>query len=752
MKRLCIHIRRTQAPPSLIDALHALLTTQTVRGVMLPHRDGIDLDLEGSLDDLPKLVGMIQETVLHAEPSAQVDGHALPWFGYNEFATRKQGTSYSFGNLPVDRPLCALCEQEVLDPLNRRENYALAFCPRCGPRFTALAGPETNRDAGVLGRYLMCLDCERETALEGHPRAGFVWNSCPECGPQAVLVDPSGKLAAGDPVDEAAWALREGRVVAIKGPGGYALSCDATNPQAVARLRKAKQRKEQPLPVMVRDLDQAEAWAVLSDKERYWLTSGVGPIVPARTKTNALRESIHPGLDRIGLCLPPSALHLLLLEAFDMPPLVLASAHLPGEWPIISDYEVVRQFAKHVDLFLMHTQPIVVPMPKSVVCVSPDGDLWLNRGFGVVPQAVELQGTLLEDTLAMGGMKDYAFALGRGGKAVLSPSYGAFYKESMVPVAEENLGHFLHTHGFSPRRTVTETLSGRMYARLLEKIDHDEPEALPHTAAHAAALAADAPCTQPMVVAVLDQGATLNGQDRGDADFFLCDPPNVLPLGRLQAFPEMEAPADDCWKRALVTLDAVWPDGEWLGLPIWNRVEETTKEITLSVSRHDHGGKSTSPLRLLETLAVLCDLRGRSSYPRQCVLEIDALADVAEAHPYPLELHSGNEGLIVGLEPFLRGVVADLLARVAVPVVLGNALATVAEMIVLVAQKAAPQARHVGLTGEVFVAERLRALCIKRIREVGKIPVIHRHVPCTDQNLALGQLQWAAWNPKNPAR
>ncbi len=749
MKRLCITIRGLDLPSELVISLEGFLREQGVCGLLIHHSDKLALDVEGSLDGLPHLVGTVQKMVSEAPCDAQLSGYALPWFGYNEFSVRPRGERDDFGQLPRDRSLCSLCEEEVLDPLGRRENHALASCPACGPRFTTMANAEKLRDSNVLGRYLMCLDCEREVASPHHPRGGFLWNSCPVCGPQVVLVNPAGNLVPGDPIDEAAWALREGHVLAVKSPGGYRLTCDATNSQAVATLRKAKGREEQALPVMVRDLDQAESLARLSDKERYWLGSEVGPIVICSAKNSNLQASIHPGLKTIGLCLPASALEVLLFEAFDMPPLVCSQARHPGDWPTISDYEVVRQFRRGVDLFLMHTEPIVSAMPPSVLRVTQEGELWLSRGYGLVPQSSNLEGALNQDTLALGGLADYAFALGRDSKAVLSPSYGAFYKDRVVPVAEESLGHFLMTHDHDPERIVMENTAGLMGGRLAEKLSHSRLDVLPHTHAHAAALASEYPDQGPMLVAVLDQGAELNAQNKGDADFIFCEASTLKSVGWFQDVPKPEAPSGDCWKQALVTLDALWPDGDWLRLPIWNRVEETTKEITLSVSRHDDLSRTTSPLRLLQTLSVVCDLCSQQNYPRQCILEMDALADLTQAKPYPFDLITVDKRPSVEVEGFLRAVVADLLEGTAQTHILGKVFVTIAEMIVTMAERLAPDCSRIGLTGQAFVSERLLSACVKRIREAGKTPVIHRSYPPTDQNLAIGQLQWAAWNPKD---
>ena len=350
--------------------------------------------------------------------------------------------------IPPDLAVCPECLAEIARPGNRRFQYPFTNCAECGPRFTIATATPYDRPNTTMAAFRMCPACRREYESAGNRRFHAQPNACPECGPALMATTPNGhRLETDDVVATAAAALLHGDIVAIKGIGGFHLSCDATNGSAVARLRERKRRDEEPFAVMVTDLSAARDIAVLSAPEEQLLLSRERPIVIAlRREPSLLAPGVAPSSPLIGLALPCAPLHHLLLARVGRP-LVMTSGNVADAPVAHTDEEALASLGRVAEILILHNREIVTRCDDSVARIIAGRPVVLRRSRGYVPRPITLKRAVAKPVLACGGVLENTFCLARGDQACLGPHVGNLgdvenfnsYRESI-----DRLERFLH--------------------------------------------------------------------------------------------------------------------------------------------------------------------------------------------------------------------------------------------------------------------------------------------------------------------
>lgn len=328
---------------------------------------------------------------------------------------------------PADLALCAECRRELFDPQDRRYHYPFINCTQCGPRYSIIEQLPYDRPGTTMRCFRMCPACAGEYVNPASRRFHAEPNACADCGPQLTLCDPAGVIVGGPEtaLSQARAVLRAGRIVALKGVGGYHLLCDATNEAAVLGLRRRKHRDAKPFAVMFRDLAQLRQFAHVDATAESLLVSPAAPIVLVpRLPDAALAAAVAPGNPWVGALLPYAPLQVLLMEGLDFP-VVATSANLATE-PICTDNTEARQrLAGIADLYLEHDRPIAHPVDDSVVRVAENSEpILLRRARGYAPAPLTLPGALPGPLLCVGGQMKNTVAVATGAHLVLSPHLG----------------------------------------------------------------------------------------------------------------------------------------------------------------------------------------------------------------------------------------------------------------------------------------------------------------------------------------
>ncbi|NPA48732.1 MAG: carbamoyltransferase HypF, partial [Thermodesulfobacteria bacterium] len=409
--------------------------------------------------------------------------------------------------IPPDVATCKACLKEIFDPENRRYRYPFTNCTDCGPRFTVIEDLPYDREKTTMRKFEMCPACLAEYTDPLNRRFHAEPNACPACGPQIWVTDPRGEpVETKDPLRFVIKALKEGKIVALKGLGGFHLACDATNQEAVRRLRARKRRPEKPLAVMVPSLKEAERLATLSAREKGILLSRESPILLARQRSpSLLAASVAPGLNVIGLMLPYTPLHHLLLREGNFLALVMTSGNLSGKPLCWQNEQALRELNRLADFFLLHDRDIVVGIDDSVVRVVGERRLFIRRARGYVPSPLPFPGE--QKIWASGSHLKNTFTLTKEGEAQVSQHLGDLEDLAISDFAAVVYRHLSRLLEFEPEALACDLHPGYLSTSLSEKEARRRKIPLvkvQHHVAHAAAVAGEYGLNPPFLGLILD--------------------------------------------------------------------------------------------------------------------------------------------------------------------------------------------------------------------------------------------------------
>lgn len=732
--------------------VYALATRRRLAGWVRNTASGVEIEVEGPRDALEAFLGDLRDErppLAHIQRVREED--ALPQ-GRDGFEIERSLDGDGFQPVPADVATCPECLREIADLRDRRSGYPFTNCTNCGPRFTIIRTVPYDRPNTTMAGFTMCLRCRAEYERPGDRRFHAQPNACPECGPRLSLVDAGGKPLPGEPLVEARRLLVDGRIVAIKGIGGFHLACDATSEAAVSRLRERKGREAKPLALMVADLAEAERLCVVSTEERGLLTSPARPIVLLRARpASGIAPSAAPGLGWLGVMLPYAPLHHLLFRTPDrverggvgtLPPLIMTSGNRSEE-PIATDNaDALLRLSAIADAFLLHDRPIHVRCDDSVTRVVAGGEVPIRRSRGYAPLPVRLPFDS-RPVLAVGAELKSAVCLTRGPNAFVSPHIGDL----------ENVESYVSYQGMVERMT-------ELFRVRPEAVAHDQhPDylstryalgldaALPrvpvqHHHAHVAACMAEHRLTGPVIGVAFDgAGYGTDGTVWG-GEFLVADYSRFERVGHLGyvRMPGGDRAAREPFRMALAhLLGAV---GDWD--QDWPCVREATPEeqriIRWQIEREVNAPRTSSMGRLFDAVASLAGVRHRARFEAQAAMELEALAEGSAGAPYPLQI-TEDALLVVEPGPVIRGVVDDLAEGAAPTRIAARFHATVAEAVVRVSERvrASTGLERVVLSGGVFQNAVLLAATRRGLAAAGFEVFSHHLVPPNDGGIALGQ-------------
>ncbi|MFC1464938.1 MAG: carbamoyltransferase HypF [Candidatus Brachytrichaceae bacterium NZ_4S206] len=712
---------------------------------------GVFIEIEGAPD---ALAAFVHELRTNPPPLALIDRvtvEDLPAQGESAFViVESEAQAGASTAISPDVCICNDCLRELFDPADRRYRYPFINCTNCGPRFTIIRDIPYDRPLTTMAAFPMCPACAREYHDPADRRFHAQPVACPECGPR-VWFEAPGQATHWD--DEAICvtqaALRAGRIIAVKGIGGFHLACDATSDAALAALRRRKGRVDKPFAVMVRDLAAARALAEVDDAEAALLTSKVRPIVLLRRRPDApLSALVAPGNAYVGLMLPYSPLHYLLLDGLDMP-LVMTSGNLSDE-PICKDNdEALRRLGGLADGFLLHNRDIHIWCDDSVTRAFAGRELPIRRSRGYAPFPIRLAQPL-PPLIAVGGELKATFCVTRGQFAYLSQHIGDMENLETLQAFERAVAHFIGLFRVAPERVVCDMHPGYLSTQWAERFA--AAQGLPlvkvqHHHAHIAACLAEHsfdPDARAIGISFDGTGYGSDGAIWGGEVLIA----NCRTFERLAHLKYVPLPGGDAsikrpYRAALAHLWAAgipWDDD----LPcVAACPPEERRVLRRQLERGLNCPPTSSMGRLFDAIAALIGVRQTVTYEAQAAIELEALCDEAEAGQYAWETTPAPDGGALTLDPalLLWGIVADLRAGVARATIAAKAHNTIAKMIVWASDYARRQSglNVVALSGGVFQNVALLRRTLPRLRAVGFEVLTHRAVPPNDGGLALGQ-------------
>jgi len=649
----------------------------------------------------------------------------------------------------ADLATCPECLRELRDPADRRHRYPFTTCVACGPRYSVIAALPYDRARTTLNRFPLCPACAAEYADPGSRRFHAESICCPACGPRLALWDADGSVLATREAGlaGAVAALRAGRIVAVKGLGGFQLLVDARNDTAVRALRARKRRPRKPFALMVADPDVAIGLAEVSAAERAALTSPAAPIVllaPRPEAAQVLAHAVAPGAPCLGIMLPTTPLHHLLLRELGFP--VVATSGNHAGVPILADeHAALRALAGVADLFLVHDRPIAHAVDDSVVRVIAGEVTVLRRARGHAPLPLAWP-AVDAPLLALGGQQKNAVATGSAGRIFLGPHGGdldgAAARDAFVRAA----GSLPALHRLRPARVACDRHPDYAATRHAETLGLPVVR-VPHHLAHALSGMVDRGLDGPLLAVAWD-GTGYGGDGTiWGGEFLAIDPPRWRRAAHLLPFrlPGGEAAAREPRRAALGVLHALHgaAAAEMTGLPPVAAFTQAERRVLATMlARGVAAPLASSAGRLFDAVAALLDLCQRAGFEGEAAMAVEAAAAGAEAAALPTPMVSGDRSLVVDWRPTLAALLAARAAGVSVAALAAGFHTALAAAIVAVAR--AMEARQVLLTGGCFQNARLTALAVAGLRAARIAPFCHRQVPPNDGGLAVGQIAFAA--------
>lgn len=776
--------------PAVWRIAHAL----GLRGQVANDGEGVLIEVWGAAPALHEFVARLQR---EAPPLARIGG-------IERTVVRARGVPADFriiasNAVPAsgaahtavapDAALCAACVAEIFDPFARRFRYPFTNCTHCGPRLSIIHRVPYDRVNTTMADFTLCTACEAEYHDPEDRRFHAQPIGCHSCGPKLTLTRTDGRpvvleaLTTLDEADAACSLLQRGHVLAVQGLGGYQLACDATQADAVARLRAGKHRERKPLALMARDLQVVRDYCTLSEAEAALLVSSAAPIVLLdrlhATSARPIEEAVAPGVHTLGFMLPSTPLHHLMLRRMRRP-IVLTSGNLSDEPQAIEPDDARRRLSTMAEYFLEHNRPIARRVDDSVVRVVAGRQRLLRRARGYAPAPLHLP-TGFEHAapvLAFGGELKNTFCLLRRGEAVLSPHMGDLQEPRTRADYVQALKHFLEFFGFEPAALACDLHPG--YAATQIARAQAQEMGLPliscqHHHAHLAACLAE---NDVALNAAPVLGVALDGLGFGDdgtlwgGEFLLVD---YAAYRRLATFKPVamlggDAAAREPWRNTYAHLMAQmgWAHFamNFADLDLYQFLADKPREMLNGMlERQVNAPLASSCGRLFDAVAAAVGMvRERALYEGQGAIELEACVDLDclenedDALSYPFNIPRLANGLPF-VEPLAMwsALLGDLILDTPIGVIAARFHRGLAKVIVRMVEKLstqhgtdAVQLRTVALSGGVFQNRILLDRVSAGLEALGFAVLTHSQIPSNDGALSLGQATIAAAQRQRP--
>jgi len=728
--------------------VYRLATELRLSGWVVNSPRGVLVEVEGNKEDLDAFLLRVEKERPPRASIQSLESSFLDAIGMTGFSIRESdGSGATTALVLPDIATCPDCLREVFDPSDRRYLYPFTNCTNCGPRFTIITSLPYDRPNTTMARFVMCEACRREYEDPENRRFHAQPLACPSCGPQLALWNQAGDVLASrqDALQLAADTIRAGRILALKGLGGFHLLADARNQDALLRLRERKHREEKPLALMVPSLDSARASCQVSDLEARLLSSPECPIVLLARRSDAPMEPIAPEVaprnPNLGVMLPYTPLHHILLQELGFP-VVATSGNLSDE-PICTDErQALERLDGVADYFLVHDRPIARHVDDSVARNLLGRELILRRARGYAPLPIHLARSL-PPLLAVGAHLKNAIAVSVGPEVFVSQHIGdletsqAFDAFRSVIASLETL-YDLHPTAVSAdaHPDYLSTYFALRTGLPVIRVQHHHAHVLSCMAENAL----EGPC---LGVAWDGTGHGLDGTVWG-GEFLRPTAATFQRVAHLRTFrlPGGEQAVREPRRAAIGLLyevfgDALFAMEEFAPVRAFSPRERGILEGMLT--KQINAPRTSAAGRLFDAVAAILALHLGPQFEGQAAMELEwAGAGIETDEAYPVRISEEPSTLVLDWEPLVWQVLADLSGDVPVAQIAARFHNTLVEGIVAVAEQVGEE--RIVLTGGCFQNRYLTERTVRRLRAEGFHPYWHQRIPPNDGGIALGQV------------
>jgi hydrogenase maturation protein HypF len=728
-----------------------------LHGYVLNSSAGVTIEVEGADAELECFVRRLRN---ETPPLAQIEDVAIRTLapaGYSSFIIRESvDEPGKLAPVSPDVSTCDDCLRDFRGAGNRRHGYPFTNCTNCGPRYTITRKIPYDRPLTTMACFLMCERCRAEYEDQTDRRFHAQPNACPECGPALCLVsrdELEAPLAFHGGLSEIRTVrqmLQQGAILAIKGLGGFHLTCDASNNAAVRALRERKKRSDKPFAIMVFDAAAAEPFCFVSEAARAALESPRRPIVilPRRPDSLALTETIAPGNNTLGIILPYTPLHYLLFsDSLDQPPafsaLVMTSGNISEEPIVTGNREAARRLHRIADAFLFHNRDIHTRVDDSVVRLFEDKERLLRRSRGYAPFPLALNFPMGE-ILACGGELKSTFCLTKEHHAFLSQHIGDLENYETLLFFQETLARMRDLFRIDFDVVAYDLHPTYLSTKLALEMTGVEKIGVQHHHAHIASCMAENGITEKVIGVAFDgTGFGTDGKIWG-GEFLVADFAGFHRRAHFRYVPLAggDAAVREPWRLGLSYLmDTFGAGADSLDLPLWKQVpSKKTAAVRAMIERGINTVETSACGRLFDAVASIVGLRQEVNFEAQAAIQLEAIAVAGLEGQYPFEI-SERDAWEIDLRPAIESIVRDVQADRPVGHIAALFHNTVAAIVVEVCRRlrAAERLDRVCLSGGTFQNSYLLERTVAGLRSSGLEVLLHAKVPPNDGGISLGQ-------------
>ena len=712
----------------------------------------VEIEAEGADEALKAFLADLK---VKAPPMAHIEKVEATFHGgkgYTDFIILESTvheTEYQL--VSPDIATCTDCRREIFSPADRRFRYPFTNCTNCGPRFTIIKDIPYDRPRTTMSYFKMCPNCQREYGNPLDRRFHAQPNACPVCGPKLELLEAIGKpVQCEDVIKKTTELLKAGKIVAIKGLGGFQLACDATSETAVNQLRTRKRRHAKPFAIMLGNIEEVKKHCYVSPEEQRLLESAASPIVLLKwlQDKSSICPAVAPGLKYMGVMLSYTPLHHLLLKEVGVP-LIMTSGNLSEEPIACDNEEALRRLNGIADYFLVHNRDIYSRYDDSVYLVEGNEPRAVRRARGYAPYPIILP-FKTKQILACGAQEKTTFCMTRDEHAFLSQHIGDLENE-------ETLEHFTNTIELYKKlfRIKPEAVAYDMHPEYLSTryaLAEAAANGLPltsiqHHHAHIASCMAENGVAKPVIGVAFDgTGYGTDGTIWG-GEFLLADYKGFRRLAHFENIPMPggEAAIKKPYRMALGYLyTLLGEDFSLEGMPLAKIRGDELEIIQQQIKRNLNSPLTSSAGRLFDAVAALLDVRQEIQYDAQAAIELEMLAtdvDCTGLEPYPFIIAEENGVRVIKLGELLKAIIDELRKGTPPAQIATRFHVTVADVITAVCRDIARETgiNRVVLSGGVFQNRLLFGLVTQALEKGNFRVITHRLVPCNDGGIALGQ-------------
>jgi hydrogenase maturation protein HypF len=741
--------------------VYRLAKELNLKGFVYNYTQGVIIEIQGSGDDVEEFIDRLKNGSKNNLPllkiiSMEVAG-IKPIINEKSFEIRQSATGGTISaEVAADIATCKDCLSELFNKNDFRYRYPFINCTNCGPRYSIIKSIPYDRLNTTMADFSMCIRCREQYENPTDRRFHAQPVACPQCGPKIKLCDNKGKEIEDNSdktIAETVRLLLAGKIVAIKGLGGFHLACDGENNQAVKMLRQRKMRDYKPFAMMAADVTKIRQFAYVDKTAEKILQSLQAPIVLlAKKEPNTIAPSVAEGVNAFGFMLPYTPLHHLLfteqIEGRRLNALVMTSGNIADEPLICRDNEALEKLTSVADAFLMHDREIFRQVDDSVLHIIRNEPVLLRRARGFVPQAFILRNSASVDIFAAGADLKNTFCFAKQNRFIPSEHIGdmadaSVYKHWMYSL--EHLGILLEVEPSIVAADLHPNYLSSQYARKLKK---DKLVEIQHHWAHIASVLAEHGLNEKVIGIVADgTGYGTDGAIWG-CECLIASLDDFVRFGHLSYWPlaggdlaakEAIRPIIGLMKKyniniAGTILEEIEPD------------RKKTAAIKQQIEKNINTVQTSSLGRLFDAISALCGLGNYNHFEAQLPMVLEAAADGQAKENYPFELKKDNGIITVEIGDMLKGVITDKAGKVDTSIISAKFHNTVAEFFVALAKKARTQTgiKTTAISGGVFCNRFLSERLIELLQKDGFDVLFNRFVPANDGGISLGQAAIAA--------